>query len=363
MDDLIQTLASITPANKKAVDGAWEVIDNLTKPIGSLGMLEEIAAKLAGIYGDMNKINFKNNIIIMCADNGVVDENVSTCPQSVTHTVTDNFTKGITGVSVLSSFTGCDTTIIDIGVKGEFNNPLIHNHKIMYGTHNMTKGPAMGREDVLGAINIGINIIDRLVSEGYTLFGTGEMGVGNTTTSAAVLSVLEDISVDIATGKGSGLTDNQYIHKKMVIQKAIAFNNPNKEDVIDVLAKVGGLDIAGLCGCYLGAAKNKVPIVIDGFIASVAALCALRLSPHIKDYTFPSHLSAEPGSVYAMKALGLEPILHLKLRLGEGSGCPLAFTVIEAALHTMLQMGTFEDAKVEKETYIDIRKKDINDCC
>lgn len=356
MNVLQETLDLISPADQKAVDRAWLKIDNLTKPIGSLGMLEEIVAKLAGIYGHTNKVHFKKNIVIMCADNGIVDENVSTCPQEVTHIVTDNFTKDITGVAALASFTGTDITIIDIGVKGEFNNPLIHDYKIMNGTYNMAKGPAMTRYDVIKAISVGIRTIDRLVLEGYTLFGTGEMGVGNTTTSAAVLSVLEDISVDIATGKGSGLTDEQYLHKKKMIEKAIHVNKPNKDDVIDVMAKVGGLDIAGLCGCYLGAAKNKMPIVIDGFIASVAALCALKLSPYIKDYIFPSHLSAEPGSVYAIEALGLEPILLLKLRLGEGSGCPLAFTVIEAALHTMLSMGTFEEAKVDSATYVDIRE-------
>lgn len=355
MNQLIQELDLIMPANQAASNKAKGIIDNLTKPIGSLGVLEEIAIKLAGIYGELKPVEWKKNIVIMCADNGIAEEGVSTCPQEVTHIVTDNFTKNMTGVSVLSSFLGCDTTIIDVGVKGEFNNPLIRDHKIMQGTNNMVKGPAMNKTDVIEAINIGISTIDRLVLEGYTMFGTGEMGVANTTTSAAVFSVLEDISVDIATGKGSGLTDSQYLHKKNIIQKAIALNNPNKEDVIDVLAKVGGLDIAGLCGCYIGAAKNKVPIVIDGFIASVAALCAFRLSPYVKDYTFPSHLSAEPGSLGVMKALGLEPMLHLRLRLGEGSGCPLAFTIIESALYTMLNMGTFEDAKVEKETYIDIR--------
>lgn len=355
MKQLQEALKLITPAHPESSHEAKIIIDNLTKPIGSLGMLEEIAIKLAGIYGGLKPVEWQKNIVIMCADNGVTDEGVSSCPQEVTHTVTDNFTKNITGVSVLSSFFGCDTTIIDIGVKGEFNNPLIHDHKIMQGTNNIAKGPAMTRAHVIKAINVGINTIDGLVLEGYNMLGTGEMGVANTTTSAAVLSVLEDISVDIVTGKGSGLTDGQYLHKKAVIQKAIALNNPNKEDVIDVLAKVGGLDIAGLCGCYIGAAKNKVPIVIDGFIASVAALCAFRMSPYVRDYTFPSHLSAEPGSLEVMKALALKPMLHLNLRLGEGSGCPLAFTIIESALYTMLNMGTFEDAKVEKETYIDMR--------
>lgn len=355
MKELAKILASITPANQRAADQAKTLIDGLTKPIGSLGILEDIAIKLAGIYGGLKPVKWKKNIVIMCADNGVVAEGVSTCPQEVTRIVTDNFTKGITGVSALSAFGGCDTSVVDIGVKGSLINPKIYNRKIINGTNNIAKGPAMTAEDVTRAIHVGIEMIDQLVLEGYTLFGTGEMGVGNTTTSAAVFSVLEGVSVDIATGKGSGLTDPQYAHKKEIIKAAIARNNPNKDNVIDVLAKVGGLDIAGLCGCYIGAAKHKVPIVIDGFIASVAALCAFRLAPYIKDYTFPSHLSAEPGALALMQALGLEPMLHLNLRLGEGSGCPLGFTIIESALYTMLNMGTFEDAQVNKETYIDIR--------
>lgn len=359
MEQLRSILNLVTPSNKSIMNETSKKIDNLTKPIGSLGALEEITIKLAGIYEELDNIKLKKNIVIMCADNGVFDENVSTCPQDVTWSVANNFTRGITGVSVLSSLTNTDLTIIDIGVNGEFNNPLIHNNKIMYGTNNIAKGPAMSKKEVIEAIFVGINTIDRLVEEGYTLFGTGEMGVGNTTTSAAVLSVLEDVSVDIATGKGSGLTNKQYIHKKNIIKQAIKLNNPDKNDVIDVIAKVGGLDIAGLCGCYLGAAKNKVPIVIDGFISSVAALCAFHLAPDTKDYTFPSHLSAEPGAIYVMERLGLEPMLHLKMRLGEGSGCPLAFTIIESAIYTMLNMGTFEDAKIEKSTYIDIRKQNL----
>lgn len=356
MKNLKKTLELITPSDKQAIQNAWKQIDDLTKPIGSLGTLEEISAKLAGIYGELKTIQYKKNIVIMCADNGVFEENVTTCPQEVTQLVTNNFTRGITGVSVLSEFTGTDLTIVDVGVKGSFDNPLIHNEKVRQGTNNIAKGPAMSREEAIEAIHIGIRTIDKLVEEGYNLFGTGEMGVGNTTTSAAVLSVIGDISVDIATGKGSGLTNNQYEHKKEVIKRAININNPNKNDVIDVLAKVGGLDIAALCGCYLGAAKNKVPIVIDGFISSVAALCAFQLSPYIKDYTFPSHLSAEAGSATVMEQLGLEPMLQLKMRLGEGSGCPLAFTIVEAALYTIMQMGTFNDANIEKSTYIDMRE-------
>lgn len=351
------TVNCIQPVNKEAMKEAWDRIDSLTKPIGSLGEIENIIAKIAGITGKAhNKIN-KKSVVIMCSDNGVVEEGVSNCPKSVTATVTSNFTKEITGVYVLSKFVGSDITIVDVGVDAEFNNPRIINKKIAYGTKNMMKGPAMTKEEAIKAIETGISIIDDLVAKGYNLFGTGEMGVGNTATSAAILSVFSGLEVELSVGKGSGITEDQFIIKKTVVKKAIEINNPDKEDVIDVLSKVGGFDIAGLCGCFLSAAKNRVPIVIDGFISGVAALCAYKLNPLVKEYIFASHLSAEPGAAFAMKEIGLEPMLNLNMRLGEGSGCPLAFNIIEAALFTMDNMGTFEEATLDSCEYIDIRVK------
>ncbi|MGH4140677.1 nicotinate-nucleotide--dimethylbenzimidazole phosphoribosyltransferase [Clostridium sp.] len=356
MELLEETLKCIGPLNKEAMKKAWERIDSLTKPIGSLGEIENIIAKIVGITGEVhNKIN-KKNVVIMCSDNGVVEEGVSNCPKSVTATVTNNFTKKITGVYVLSKFAGSDITVVDVGVDAEFNNPKIIDRKIAYGTMNMMKGPAMTREQTIKAIEVGIETIDDLVSSGYDLFGTGEMGVGNTATSAAILSVFSDLDVDVSVGKGSGITEDQFINKKRVIKRAIEINKPDKDDVIDVLSKVGGFDIAGLCGCFLAAAKNKVPIVIDGFIASAAALCAYKLNPLVKGYIFASHLSAEPGAAFIMKEIGLAPMLNLNMRLGEGSGCPLAFNIIEAALFTMDNMGTFEEATLDRKKYVDIRE-------
>ncbi|MGH4123069.1 MAG: nicotinate-nucleotide--dimethylbenzimidazole phosphoribosyltransferase [Clostridium sp.] len=355
MKILKSTLQCIEPANKEAMKKAWDRIDSLTKPIGSLGEIENIIAKMAGITGEIhNKIN-KKNVVIMCSDNGVVEEGVSNCPKSVTATVTNNFTKKITGVYVLSKFVGSDITVVDVGVDADFNNPKIINRKIAYGTMNMIKGPAMTRQQTIKAIEIGIETIDDLAGKGYDLFGTGEMGVGNTATSAAILSVLSGLDVDMSVGKGSGITEEQFTNKKRVVKKAIEVNKPDKNDVIDVLSKVGGFDIAGLCGCFLSAAKNRVPIVIDGFIASAAALCAYKLNPLVKEYIFASHLSAEPGAAVIMKEIGLAPMLNLNMRLGEGSGCPLAFNIIEAALFTMDNMGTFEEATLDSKKYIDIR--------
>ncbi len=354
---LEETLKVINPSDKETIKLAWKSIDNLTKPIGSLGGLEEIAAKMAGITEKIhNKIN-KKNIVIMCADNGVCEEGVSCCDQSTTVTVANNFTRGITGVCVLAKYAKSDITVVDVGVKEDLPNPKIINKKVAYGTKNMAKEAAMTREQAVKAIEAGIEIVDNLVKEGYDLFGTGEMGIGNTSTSAAVLSVLTDLLVDVVAGKGSGLTEEQFQNKKRVIEKAIEVNKPNKDDIIDVISKVGGLDIAGICGCFLGAAKNRVPIVIDGLISSAAALCAYRLNNKVIDFIFPSHLSAEPGAVYMMKELNLKPMLNLGMRLGEGSGCPLAFNVIEAALEAMNNMATFDEAALNSECYVDIREK------
>ncbi|MBU5226087.1 nicotinate-nucleotide--dimethylbenzimidazole phosphoribosyltransferase [Clostridium senegalense] len=357
MKILENTLRCIEPSYKDVMIKTKERLDALAKPIGSLGILEEIAVKISGITGEVYNTLSKKNIIIICGDNGVVDEGVSTCPQEVTETVTYNFVKGITGVCALSKFTNTELTIADLGIKCDMHSEKILNRKISYGTKNMVKEPAMTKEQTIRAIESGIEIVDKLAKEGYKVLGTGEMGIGNTTTSAAVLSVLSGLDVDKVTGKGSGLTEEQLNHKKNIIKKAIAVNKPDKNDIIDVIGKVGGYDIAGLCGCFLGAAKHRIPIVIDGFIASISALCAQRLNKNCKDYMFPSHLSAEPGAIYIMKELGLEPILNLKMRLGEGSGCPLAFNIMEAALYTMENMATFEEAKICKSDYIDIREE------
>lgn len=355
MDLLNETIENIMPSEPAEIKKAWNIIDNLSKPIGSLGLIEEIAAKMAGIQGGLEYKKFKKNIIIMCGDNGVVEEGISTCPQNVTAIVMNNFTKGTTGVCVLAKRENTDLTIVDVGVNADFNNPQIINKKIAYGTKNMAKESAMTREQTIKAIEIGIETVDQLCIEGYNLLGTGEMGVGNTTTSAAILSVLLGVDVDIAVGKGSGLTEEQLKNKKMVVKRAIDINSPKKNDIIDVISKIGGFDIAGICGCFLGAARNGVPIVIDGLISSVAALCAYRLNSNVRDYIFPSHLSAEPGMIFVMKEIGLEPMLNLKMRLGEGSGCPLAFNIIETALYTINNMVCFDEAGLDKNNYVDIR--------
>ncbi len=350
-----ETIENIKHLDESTFKEARAKIDNLVKPIGSLGRLEEIAARISGITGRLNNVISKKNIVVMCADNGVIKEGVSSSPQNLTAILTDNATKGIMGVNVLSDYARSDVTIVDVGVNADFDNPDIINKKIAYGTKNIAEGAAMTRDEALRAIDTGIEIIEELVKDGYDLLGVGELGMGNTTTSAAVFSVLSGMDSDMVVGRGAGLTDEQYQNKKRIVKKSIEINGTDKNDVIDILSKIGGLDIAAMCGCFLGAARRRVPIVIDGFISSTAALCAYRLNSFSRDYMFASHLSAEPGSKNILDELGLSPILDLKMRLGEGSGCPLAFLIIEAALHTMNNMGSFKDVEINDDFLIDIR--------
>ena len=355
MELLKETLKSIKPADEKAKTKAKERLDNLTKPIGALGILEEIAIKMAGITGNVHNQIKKKNVVVMCADNGVVDQGVSACPQYFTKFLTENLIKGFTGVSVLSKLVGSEVTTVDIGVNAEIDEPKVINRKIAFGTKDMTKEPSMTREEAIKAIEVGIEIADKLYSEGYDILGTGEMGIGNTTTSAAVLSAFSGLAPSVTCGKGAGLTEDQYQNKINCVKKAIELNKPNKEDAIDVISKVGGFDIAGMCGCFLSAAKNRKPIVIDGFISSAAALCAVNINPIVKDYLFPSHLSNEPGAVFMSRELGLKPMLNLEMRLGEGSGCPIAFQVIDSALCIMDNLATYEEARLDKDVFVDIR--------
>lgn len=353
---LKETLEAISPSNLEAMRLTKDKWDGLVKPIGSLGQLEEMTIKLAGITGSTHNKLHKKAIVVMCSDNGVVDEGVSSAPQIFTRLLTESMAKGITGVATLAKFTNTDIITVDIGLNGEMNNPNVINKKISNGTKNFTKEPAMSYEDAIKSIEVGINIGDNLYSEGYDILGTGELGIGNTTTSSAMLSILAGLDVSITCGKGAGLTDEQYENKKNVILKGIELNNPNKEDPIDVLSKVGGYDIGGMCGLYLSAAKNKKPIVMDGFISSAAALCAIKLNPLVKDYIIPSHLSEEPGAKAMMEVLGLKPMLNLGMRLGEGSGCPLAFQVIDAAIYTLENMGTFKEASIQSDVLVNIRE-------
>jgi len=359
---LKETIDKITVSDSEAMKKASKHVDNLTKPLGSLGKLEEIAIRFAGITGKVfNKVS-KKNIIVMCADNGICEEGVSCADQIITEVMTNGIPEMKTGVGVLASFANAELTVVDIGVKGNIANPKVINKKINKGTSNMCLGQAMTREEAIKAIEVGIEITDNLCNEGYDLFGTGEMGIGNTSTSVAIIASLLDVDVEELVGRGVGLTQEQFENKKRVLKRSLEINKPNKDDVIDVLSKVGGFDIAGLCGCFLSAAKNKKPIVIDGVISCAAALCAYMLKPECKDYMFTSHKSDEKAVNYVFNHIGLNPILYLDMRLGEGSGCPLAFNVIEAALHVASNMATFQDVGIDDESknnLVDLREENV----
>lgn len=355
MDLLNKTLAGIKSSDETAKAKAQQRLDNLVKPIGSFGSLETLAAKISGITGQLSNSFEKKGTIVMAADNGIHEEGVSACPQEITAVQTINMTKGITGICVLSQHAGADVVIVDIGVKGNVNVPGVIQRKISHGTNNIAKEAAMSREQAVKAIETGIEIVTQMVEQGYRLFGTGEMGICNTSTSSAVLMALTGIDADKCVGKGAGLTEEDYLNKKHVIERALEINKPNDQDVLDVLSKVGGYDIAGMAGCFLGAAYHRMPVVIDGFISATAALAAYKLNPLVKDYMIASHCSEEPGYKYVMEALGLEPMLNLHMRLGEGTGCPLAFQIIEASQYMISKMATFQEAAINDDFLVDIR--------
>lgn len=357
MKDLKQYINSIKEPDQLIAKKVERRIDGLTKPVGALGKMEEMVIRLAGMQGREELDLSQKAIVIMCADNGVYDEGVSECPQEVTATVTYNFTRGITGVNRLAEYVHAQLHIVDIGVKADYNHPQIHNRKIAYGTRNMTDGPAMTYEQALEAVWVGIEETQKLIAKGVQVFGTGEMGIGNTTTSAAVIALLTGLSVETVVGRGAGAKAETLNRKERAILKAIAVNKPDASDPIDVLAKVGGLDIAGLVGVYLAAAKHQKAVVIDGFISVAAALIAYRIAPLTRDYMFASHLSQEIGMRHALTEMGLEAHFSLDMRLGEGSGCPLMFQLMDMAYFTLSTMGTFEEAGVDKSKYMNIWKQ------
>lgn len=327
----------------------------LAKPPGSLGVLEDLSVQLAGITGKVQNRMDRTHLLVFAADNGVVAEGVSSAPQSVTLQQTVNLTRAKTGASVLAKAFGCGITVCDVGVNAEIPTDAVLNRKIAYGTRNMAKEPAMTREQAEKAILTGAELA--MDTEADAL-GIGEMGIGNTTTSSAVLSVLLSLPVEEVTGRGGGVTDEAFAKKKQVILTAIARNRPNPQDPVDVLARVGGFDLAAMCGAFLGAAASHRPVVIDGFISAAAALCAVRMCPAVRYYLVSSHASFEIGYEKAMEAMGLRPMLLLGMRLGEGSGCPLAFQILKGACAVMNDMATFDQAGINDDYLDEIRKGD-----
>ena len=348
-------LDCIQPLDEAAMAKARERQAQLAKPPGSLGRLEDLSVQLAGITGSVHNKIEKKHLLVFAADNGVVEEGVSSAPQSVTLMQTINLTRAKTGASTLCKHFGCGITVCDVGVNADIKEPKVLNRKIAYGTQNIVNGPAMSREQAMQAIMTGIELARNTDAD---VIGIGEMGIGNTTTSSAVLSVLLDADVDAVTGRGGGITDASFLKKKQVIKDAIIINNPDKNDVIDVLAKVGGFDIAAMCGAFIGCAATRRPVVIDGFISAVAALYAYKLCPNSVQYFVPSHASYEIGYKLAMDAMNLQPLFLLGMRLGEGSGCPLAFEILDAACAIINDMATFDQAGIDDGYLDEIREGD-----
>ena len=355
MREISEITGRIWPPDESAMEAARKRQEELAKPPGSLGRLEDLSIQLAGITGKVFNSVEKKELLVFAADNGVVEEGVASAPQSVTLMQTINLTRAKTGASVLARHFGCKLTVCDVGVNADIREEAVLNRKIAYGTQNLCKGPAMSREQAVTALFTGF---DLACESDADVLGIGEMGIGNTTTSSAVLAVLLDVEVEAVTGRGGGITDDSFRKKKDVIRQGIAINQPDRNDVMDVLAKLGGFDLCAMCGAFLGAAASRRPVVIDGFISVVAALCACRICPAVKHYLIPSHASYEIGYRLAMEELGLEPMLLLGMRLGEGSGCPLAFQMLEGACAIINNMASFAQAGIDDGYLEEIRKGD-----
>ncbi|WP_068776430.1 nicotinate-nucleotide--dimethylbenzimidazole phosphoribosyltransferase [Paenibacillus sp. FJAT-26967] len=345
IEDLI---GDIHPLNQDAIDAASAHLDSLTKPPGSLGKLEDISKQLAGIMGEVIPDVTHKAIIVMAADHGVCEEGVSAFPQEVTPQMVLNFLQGGAAVNVLARHAGAEVVCVDIGVNADLEHEDLVARKVRYGTANMAQGAAMTRDEAIRAILVGAEVVDELVARGVRILATGEMGIGNTTASSALLHVLGGVDFEAGVGRGTGIDDARWRHKQEVIRRSIQVNQPDDRDPIDVLAKVGGLEIAGLTGVILGAAKHSCAVVIDGFISSAAALIAARLAPVSVQYMIGSHQSHEQGHAKMLEAVGLKPMLHMDMRLGEGTGAALCFTLIDAAGKIMREMASFESAGVSR---------------
>ncbi|RJX40680.1 nicotinate-nucleotide--dimethylbenzimidazole phosphoribosyltransferase [Paenibacillus pinisoli] len=339
---------SIPPFDQEAARRAELHSDQLTKPPGSLGKLEAIAAQLAGATGELWPDLSKRAVIVMAADHGVCEEGISAFPQAVTPQMVHNFLNGGAAVNVLARQARAEVVCVDIGVAAELEHENLVSRKVVWGTRNMAKEAAMTRLEAVEAIMTGIAVVEAEVAKGARLFATGEMGIGNTTASAAITSVLADLSPELTVGRGTGINDGVLAHKVEVVKRAIGLNQPDSGDPLDVLAKVGGAEIAGLVGVIIGASAHRCPVVIDGYISTTAALVASKLAPASVPYMLASHLSHELGHSRLMEAVGLSPLIHLEMRLGEGTGAVLAFHLLDASLLLMKEMATFDSAGISK---------------
>ena len=343
---LNKLLAEISPADQAVASKAQAKLDLLTKPQGSLGVLEDCARRYVAARGDLKAKIAKPVVLTFAGDHGVVDEGVSAFPKEVTPQMVANFSRGGAAINVLARHAGAELKVIDIGVAAPCDFPGVISRKIAAGTANMAKGPAMTLEQAEQAVLAGAEIAIKCIDDGSTLIATGDMGIANTTPSAALYAVFLGLDPAEVSGRGTGIDDARLKHKIAVIRKSIEVNRKNLSTPINTLAALGGFEIAGICGAILGAASRRIPVVVDGFISGAAAVTAIKMKKEVADYCFFSHVSAEAGHRNAMKALGVRPLLDLELRLGEGTGAALSLNLVQASLKIMNEMATFSEAGV-----------------
>jgi len=352
MTDLLNnTLKMIRPLDEKAMNEARARQNLLTKPEGSLGRLEDLSIQIAGIQRKaIPEINHKA-IITMAGDHGVVAEGVGNWPQEVTAQMVDNFLIGGAGINVMAKQAGARNIIVDIGIATEMKpHPKLISRKVAPGTGNIAAGTAMTPEQAVKAVETGIEIVNDEIARGLDIVGTGDMGIGNTTASSAICVVITGRNPSEVTGRGTGISDEQLEHKISIVEKALAVNRPDSSQPLDILAKVGGLEIGGLTGVILGSSAQRIPVVIDGFISGAAALIAVSLAPMCKDYLIASHVSAETGHHAMLEHMGLTPLLDLGLRLGEGTGAALGIFLCDTAVKVLSDMSTFAEAGVSESS-------------
>ncbi len=354
---MLETIRMITPVKAKFAEEAKTRLDNLTKPPGSLGRLEEFAQRLVAITENPMPVLDRKVIFTFAGDHGVAEEGVSAYPKEVTRQMVFNFMNGGAAINVLARHAGAEVVVVDIGVDFDFEPMLVgaqHSvpleiRKVVSGTRNMRRGPAMSKEEAQRCIETGIRLAEKYGEMDYKIMGTGEMGIANTTPSSAIAAVLTGRSVHDLTGRGTGIDDDALKHKIEVIEDSIAVNRPDPGDPLDVLSKVGGAEIGGIAGLIIGAAAMRIPVIVDGFISAAGALIAYGLEPHTKDYMFAAHNSVEKGHKVILDKIGLKPILDLDMRLGEGTGAALAIPVMEAGLKIYREMATFGEAGVSEK--------------
>ncbi|MDD4898593.1 MAG: nicotinate-nucleotide--dimethylbenzimidazole phosphoribosyltransferase [Methanocellales archaeon] len=344
-----ETIDRIEPLDEKAMKFAKERQDFLTKPKDSLGILEKLSIQVTGITRNpMPKIRDKV-IITMAGDHGVVEEDVSAFPKEVTLQMVDNFIHGGAAINVLARHIGARVIIVDIGVAIDIKpHKNVINKKVGYGTKNIARGAAMSYDEAIRSVEAGIEVLEEEIKKGVDIVGIGDMGIGNTTASSAIVAAVTGERVERVTGRGTGINDAMYDNKIRVIKKALEVNSPDGKDPLDVLAKVGGFEIGGLAGVVLGAAAHGIPVVMDGFVSAAGGLLATELAPLAKKYIIASHNSVEIGHNILLKRMGLRPLLDLNMRLGEGTGAALGIGIVEASVKILTEMATFEDAGVSK---------------